>query len=397
MRILSLSTVFPSPANPVFGTFVCSRLQHLAAMPDVSLRVAAPVPVLDYANYRRRFFRLWDVPWHGLEGNLPVVRPRWIYPPIAGGSNGLLLGIELAPYLALLRRSFRFELIDAHFAYPEGVAAAILSTIFRCPFTITLRGNEVDHLRSWIKRKWMRWALSRASRVFAVSGRLRAFAVSNGAAASRTLVVPNGIDPSLFHPRDRQEMRRRHAIAPADLLVVSAGNLIELKGHHRVVRAVKAARDQGLAARLVVVGGGPNAPFAAGIRRTVDEAGMAEHVHFAGRVGAETMAEWMSAADVLCLASDREGWPNVVHEALACGTPVVATDVGGVPDLIPASDFGIVVPPGDQASLDQAVCEALTRSWNHDAIAAWGMSRTWTAVAADVFREWSAVLEEPIA
>ena len=93
------------------------------------------------------------------------------------------------------------------------------------------------------------------------------------------------------------------------------------------------------------------------------------------------------------LASDREGWPNVVHEALACGTPVVATDVGGVPDLIPGSDFGIVVPPGDQTSLDKAICEALTRSWDHAAIAAWGMSRTWDAVAGDVLREWSAILK----
>ena len=90
LQILSLSTVFPSPADTVFGTFVRSRLQYLAAMPNIALRVAAPVPVLDYANYRRRFFRLRDVPWHGLEGALPVMRPRWLYPPIAGGCNGWL-------------------------------------------------------------------------------------------------------------------------------------------------------------------------------------------------------------------------------------------------------------------------------------------------------------------
>ena len=141
---------------------------------------------------------------------------------------------------------------------------------------------------------------------------------------------------------------------------------------------------------------GPDGSFAAQIRRTVVETGMAEHVEFTGKVGAEGMAEWLSAADVLCLASDREGWPNVVHEALACGTPVVATDVGGVPDLIPSSGFGLVVAPRDQAALDRAVHEALSRTWDREAIANWGMSRTWETVAGDVLRQWRAVLEEPL-
>ena len=200
----------------MFGTFVRSRLRRMAAMPNVALRVVAPFPLLDYANYRRHFLRWRGVPGEDLEGALPVMHPRWIYPPAAGGLNGLFLGVRLIPFLARLRRNFRFDLIDAHFGHPEGVAAAILSAVFDCPFTITLRGSEVDHARSWTKRKWMRWALSRASRVFANSRRLRDFALANGAAAGTAVVIPNGIDPSVFHPRDRQEIRRRRAIAPTD-------------------------------------------------------------------------------------------------------------------------------------------------------------------------------------
>jgi glycosyltransferase involved in cell wall biosynthesis len=120
---------------------------------------------------------------------------------------------------------------------------------------------------------------------------------------------------------------------------------------------------------------------------------MQSYVRLAGRVNSETMAEWMSAADLFCLASDREGWPNVVHEALACGTPVVATDVGAVPDLIPNARYGTVVAPGDQSSLDTAVCDALTGSWDRAAIAALGMSRTWHEVAAEVLKEISAAVD----
>jgi glycosyltransferase involved in cell wall biosynthesis len=393
LRILSLSTVFPNPGDPILGTFVHSRLRYMAAMPGIDLRVVAPIPILDYPNYRHRLIRLGGTPLHRADGGLNVMHPRWIYPPAAGGLNGVLLGIELLPYLVSIRRNFRFDVIDAHFAHPEGVAASILAAYFGCPFTITVRGNEVVHAQSRLKRKWMRWALSRASRIFTVSGRLRDFAIANGANPGTTLVVPNGIDPAVFHPRDRQEVRSSLGIPATDLLVLSAGYLTELKGHHRVVRTIKAARERGLPARLVIVGGGLGDPFAAEIERTIRQTEMQSYVRLVGRVNSETMAEWMSAADLFCLASHREGWPNVVHEALACGTPVVATDVGAVPDLIPDARYGTVVPPGDQNSLDTAVCDALTGSWDRTAIAALGMSRTWREVAAEVLKEISAAVD----
>jgi glycosyltransferase involved in cell wall biosynthesis len=393
LRILSLSTVFPNQEDPILGTFVQSRLRNIAALPGVDLRVVAPIPLLDYTNFRHRLFRLGGVPWHSTGGGLDIRHPRWVYPPVVGGLNGLLLGVELLPYLAGLRQSFRFDVIDAHFAHPEGVAACVLAACFGCPFTITLRGNEVVHAQSRWKRKWMRWAFRRASRIFAVSGRLRSFAIANGANPDATLVVPNGVDPAIFHPRDRQEVRRSLGILPTELLVLSAGYLTELKGHHRVVRAVKSARERGLAARVVILGGGLGDPFADEIRRTIERTQMQAHVTLAGRVGSATVAAWMAAADLFCLASDREGWPNVVHEALASGTPVVATDVGAVPDLIPDARYGVVVARGEQTALDAAVLDSLTHSWDRTAIAAWGMARTWHDVASEVLREISAAVD----
>lgn len=119
----------------------------------------------------------------------------------------------------------------------------------------------------------------------------------------------------------------------------------------------------------------------------VERLGLGEVVHFVGAVSHGALAEYMTAGDVLCLASSREGWPNVVHEAMACGCPVVATDVGGVPDMIPEAAYGRVVPIADEAALRGALAEAAQVDWDRAAIAEWGHRRTWSAVAQEALQQ----------
>jgi glycosyltransferase involved in cell wall biosynthesis len=122
--------------------------------------------------------------------------------------------------------------------------------------------------------------------------------------------------------------------------------------------------------------------------------GLVDQVTFCGEVTQDTLAELMSAADVFCLASSTEGWPNVVNEALACGTPVVATDVGAVRQMVVSDQYGSVVPVHDGAALADALCAALTGHWDHEAISAWGRSRSWSQVANDVLEQMRAVMAE---
>jgi teichuronic acid biosynthesis glycosyltransferase TuaC len=379
VRVLSLSTVFPNPSEPNLGLFVRSRLLHTSAL--LPHRVVAPVAIVDYAA---RHWGTRGIPKHRTDGRLEVYHPRWFYPPRAGAASAFCLAACLRPFLRRLRVEYPFDIIDAHFGHPEGVAAALLAHRLDVPFTMTLRGNETMHARSSGRRRWLRWALERAAAVITVSDDLHRFAVSMGADPARARTIPNGIDARIFHRRPYRETRARLGIPSDCLAIVSAGYLIERKGHHRVIRALADFRRQGGAAELWVVGGdGREGHFAERIRAEVRERGLENAVHFTGAVEPGVLAEYLSAADLFCLASSREGWPNVVNEALACGAPAVATDVGGVRDMIAQPDYGIVIPPGDQAALTAALGDALRRGWDREAIAAWGGSRSWEQVAAE--------------
>ena len=394
-RILSLSCVYPNPILPGLGLFVRRRLQHLSMHADV--KVISPLAVFQYGGPAGARVRTGDgrCPARRQDGLLEVMHPRWFYPPMGGSLNALLLASQLIGPMTRLKKRFPFEVIDAHFGYPDGIAAALLGKALAVPFTITLRGNETLHATSRLTRRWMRWALSSADRVFTVSDRLRQFAIDLGADPAKVKTIPNGIDAEVFYARDRIASREKHGFDPHLPLIVSAGALIERKGHHKAVRAVRSLISKGTNVQLAIVGGpGAEGQYEQEIRRTVSSLSLEDSVRFIGSVSPDAMAEIMSCADLLCLPSTREGWPNVVHESLACGTPVVATDVGAVPDMLPDPRYGFVVPANDQQALDLAVKTAVQKAWDRDLIAKWGQNRSWHRVAEEVAKEIQSVLGE---
>jgi PST family polysaccharide transporter len=392
-NVLSLSTEFPNPAEPGKGLFVRARLEAIRSL--THLFVVAPVAALDYANPQRNLLASLRIARKRQEGDLKVLHPRWLYPPYGGWLNALFLFARLLPLVARLRRRHSFDVIDAHFAHPEGIAAVLLGRILRRPVIVTVRGSELRYYQQRSKRFFMSWALRRADRVIAVSEGLRGLAIDLGADPRRVKIVPNGINADMFFRRDRVQCRSRHSIDAADLVLLTAGDLAELKGHHRVIAAVKALNERGVRAKLLIAGGiGRSGRYAGTLRQEVTASKLEDQVTFLGEVGQNALAELMSAADVFCLASSTEGWPNVVNEALACGTPVVATDVGAVRQMVDSRRYGFVVPVHDGEALADALHEALTRRWDHDAIADRGNSRSWAHVAEDVLVEMRAVVAE---
>ncbi len=388
LKILSLSCVYPNPTEPGLGLFVRSRLQQAARGADIT--VLAPVGIFDYSRNKGTLFGSRGVPKRRADGPIETLHPRWIYPPFGGAINAVCLFAAMLPLCSALRRRFPFDLIDAHFGYPDGIAAAMLSSTLGVPFLVTLRGNETMHGRYPIRGRLMCWALRRAARVITVSGSLRKFAIEQGVPHENVVTIPNGIDTARCFPRDRSESRRRWDIPETARVVLSAGYLIERKGHHRTVRALR-DRDA-----LLLIAGGPGreGEYEQAIRREVADLGMEDRVRFLGHVPADRLPELMSAADVFCLASGREGWPNVVHEAMACGTPVVATAVGGVPEMIPSEDYGYVAPADDPGALEAAVARALSKNWDRDRIAAWAQARSWEQVGREVLDVMRSVVAE---
>ena len=328
-KILTLTTVYPSPVESGIGIFVQARVQHLATQTEV--KVIAPVPIISYRRRILQFRR--NFPQRSCDGPIEVIRPRWFYPPGGGALNAAFLFLRIVWPVARLNRQYQFEVIDAHFGHPEGVAAALLSWVFRCPFTVTIRGNEQIHTQHRFRRLTIRWALRRAGCVIAVAETLRNLALDLGVDASHVLTIPNGIDTEIFHPRDRQQSRAKYRVSSSAKLIVSAGHLIELKGHHRIINALRSLIESGIDAELAIAGGGGRGEdYEPTLRQQISEHRLESRVRLLGHLDRESLADLISAADLFCLASSSEGWPNVVHEALACGTPVVATRVGGVPD-----------------------------------------------------------------
>jgi len=386
LRILSLSTEYPNPVEPGKGLFVHARLRAIAAVAD--LTVIAPVPLLDYANPEGRVLASLAIPKTRSDYGARVFHPRWFYPPFGGWWNAFFLYLRLLWRVARLRSSGNVELIDAHFAHPEGIAAALLGITFDIPFMITMRGCELRYQYHPLKRHWMACAIRRARRVITVSNGLRALAIELGANPAAVRTVPNGINEKTFFRRDRVACRRAHQIPEEALVILSAGDLARIKGHHHVIEAVRSLVDGGMPARLLIAGGlGRSGQYAATLRARVKELGLEDRVRFIGMAAQNTLAELMSAADVFCLASSSEGWPNVVHEALACGTPVVATDVGAVKQMLPSPRLGTIVSAGDGFALTAALREALTRGWDSSLISSWGRSRSWDQVAKEVLEE----------
>ncbi|MBV8843261.1 MAG: glycosyltransferase, partial [Bryobacterales bacterium] len=252
LPILSLSCVFPNPDDPGLGLFVKSRLGYLSKI--ASIKVIAPLALVDFSSAGKARFGRRGVPFQRREDELEILHPAWIYPPGGFAVNPVLLFARLLPFVKRVRKNFDFQVIDAHFAFPDGIAAALLSHATGVPFTVTLRGSEVLHAEYARRRKFMGWALKRAARVIAVSERLRNFAVSLGVDKARTAVISNGVDSSRFSPQDRDACRLKHGIPPGAKVILSAGTLIELKGHHRVAKALAGLRRRGFNAELLIAG-----------------------------------------------------------------------------------------------------------------------------------------------
>jgi glycosyltransferase involved in cell wall biosynthesis len=352
-RILTFTSLFPSPARPRHGIFVQTRLQQLLREHPLDVRVIAPVPWFPLAwPVFGRYAAFAATPRRAVAGNgVPVSYPR--YPMLPGigmaWQPGALARAALADIARWRAEGWTPELIDAHYLYPDGVAAALVAERLGLPFVMTARGTDVNVIaRLAGPGQRIRWAAERAHTVIAVSSRLKDALVQLGVPAARVAVLRNGVDAELFHPEDPAAARAAFDLpAPPRHVAVGVGNLVPEKGYDLAIEAI--ARLPGW--HLVLAGDGPmKAPWVELARRL----GVADRVRIVPAMPQAALRGLYSAADALVLTSTREGWPNVVLEALACGTPVVATDVGAVNEMLtPAT--GRVVAQRDAGAIAQAL------------------------------------------
>jgi glycosyltransferase involved in cell wall biosynthesis len=394
MKILSVTTLFPSRAQPVHAVFVYNRLKHVAERCD--LRVIAPIPYFPFDGFIAKYAERRAIPRRDQFGNLQVFYPRFLsIPAILKPLDGFFVLLSVWWAARKLRREFDFDLIDAHLAFPDGFASVFLARLWRKPLTVTLRGHDVNVLpRFPIRKRQIQFALRHADRVIAVADALRRGAITLGAAPDKAVTISNGVDLQTFFPVPKAEARARLNLPRDRQIVLSVGRIVENKGYHLIVEALQQLRATGQAMPyLVLVGGAADeALYPAKLKATIAEFGMQNDVLLAGAQLNDTLRDWYSAANVYCLASATEGWPNVLLESLACGTPVVATNTWGTPEIICSDEYGLLVERS-AASLAEGLQSALTKEWNRQAMVAYAATHTWQNVAKTVVANFASVLK----
>jgi len=392
-RVVVLTTLFPHAGQPTTGLFIRERMFRVARL--LPLTVVAPVPWFPFQALLRRWkphFRP-PAPAVDMQEGIEVQRPRFLSVPGAfKWLDGWFMAVSCLPTLLRLKRGFGCNVVDAHFAYPEGYAATLLGRWLHMPVSITMRGTEVPIARDPRRRRRMIKALQRATRIFAVSDSLKRHAVILGVAGDKILVVGNGVDTAKFHRLDRRAARQGLGLPLDAPVLVSVGALVERKGFHRVLECLPALRRRFPGLRYLVVGGaGPEGDWSARLRKSVSDLGLEDCVVFLGALAPEELNVPLSAADLFVLATRNEGWANVFLEAMACGLPVVTTDVGGNAEVVANANLGMLVPFGDPDRLAQAIADALVRDWDRDAIVAYAESNSWERCVRTLAGEFAAI------
>ena len=352
LRILTFSTLYPNAANPGHGPFVEQRLRKLVEAGGVEARVLAPVPWFPSRNPRfGEYARFAAAPREEVRHGLPVAHPRYlVLPKIGMWLTPFLLALGALPTLWKWRREgWRFDLIDAHYYYPDGVAAALLAKWFGVPLAITARGTDLNLIADQaVPRRMILWAARVAGASIGVCRALAERLVQLGGSPEKVHVLRNGVDLERFAPVPQAEARARVGGPVEGKRLVSVGYLIERKGQALTIAALRGLPGW----HLDLVGRGP---MEGKLRALAQELGVADRVRFVGAVPQEELRYHYAAADLSVLASEREGWANVLLESMASGTPVVAADIWGTPEVVQSSDAGVLFAPRTAAALREAI------------------------------------------
>lgn len=372
IRLLTFSTLYPNPAQPNHGVFVENRLRHLVATGEAASTVLAPVPWFPGRTPGRD-----AIPATETRHGLAVHHPRFLALPGLGmATNPVLLYRAARAALAhLLARGLAIDLIDGHYLFPDGVAAVWLAREFGLPVVLTARGSDTSQLPHYrLPGRLIREAIARADALIAVSAALAGGLAALGAPAEKITVLRNGIDLDLFRPvADRDGARDALGFTGPTLL--SVGHLIERKRHHLAIEALRYLSEY----RLLIVGEGPER---AALEARATAWGVADRVRFAGAVPHRELPRYYTAADVMVLASSREGWANVLLESMACGTPVVATDAWGSREAVAAPEAGIVVEEATAEAIAAAVLRLARERPDRAATVRYAAGFSWDATSA---------------
>jgi teichuronic acid biosynthesis glycosyltransferase TuaC len=376
MKVVLISNAFPNRNERMRGVFTFQIAKALQK--QCRIEVIAPLPWLPRFMKKKLSARFAHatVPSTEFIDGLKVYHPRYlVIPKILGFMHAVFMFLPLLRMVRRLDGAEKIDVINTHWIYPEGVASTWVAKILGKPIVLTALGCDINLYGKMLLRKvQIAGALRNANAVTAVCDSIKDNILDLGLNYGRISVIPNGVDTNLFRIMDRKTARHTLGLPDDRPIVITVGSQDEVKGTKYLVEAfAHMTKRLDITPLLVLIGDGP---LRESLVRQANGLGLTKDIVFAGTRPHDEIPLWMNAADVFCLPSIREGHPNVVIEALACGTPVVGTAVGAVPEIIGPS-LGRVAVKANSLDLSRCLIEVLNSEWKTQEIRSSVVQYSW--------------------
>lgn len=391
MKVLVFTSLFPNSIETEKGVFIKERMRHVARLCDI--KVVAPVPYFPPIKIFKRWYKYSQIPKEETIDGLEVFHPRYLVTPKIGMAfYGLWMFLGSLNTVRTIHRNFRFDLIDAHYVYPDGHAAILLGRTFNKKVVISARGTDINLYPEFPSiRKKIQFSLNGAAGIISVCQSLKDKMANLGIPAQKIEVISNGVDIHKFYPISKMGTREILNLPKDKQIILSVGHLVPRKGFDVLIKAIADIKNcrNGNLPTLIIIGAGD---YLKTLTRLVISLKLENDVLLVGSKSHSDLYKWYSSADIFCLASSREGWPNVLFEALACGIPIIAFNVNGIPEVITSEEYGILVNDRNSKKMADAIITALNKNWDQQKLIEYAQRNTWDKVAEKVNLLYKGVL-----
>ncbi|MFH2138132.1 MAG: glycosyltransferase family 4 protein [Candidatus Omnitrophota bacterium] len=367
-NVIIITHVFPNHLEPTGGLF--NKYQIEEAGKFCCIKVIAPLPWfpgISVLGKRAEFSYAGRVQRKEMIGNIPVYHPLYFaIPKIGRFLHGFFYFFSIILLCQRLHKENSIEAIVSMYGYPDAFAGSLVALFLRKPHIIKLLGSDVNIIsRKFLRGKFIRFALRRADEIIVMSDDMKEKVVELGVNSSKLTTLYNGVDKTIFKPISQDSARRKLGIEGEDMVVLFVGNFKRIKGIDFLLEAAKKLKADFPKLKFFLVGQGP---LEYSYKNFVKKNRLDKTVKFLGVKTPEEIAMLMNGADILCLPSLNEGLPNVVLESISCGTPVIASNVGGIAEVICSDESGFLIKPGNTDSLVNALKRGLTKEWDRKEI-----------------------------
>ena len=387
MKILIISYLFSNKIRPLYGVFVKERAKYISK--KVNVRIVALVPYFPMANLLSRYRNTDRIESREVTDGLSVFHPKYlVIPGLFKFSDGYLYYLSLNSFITDIARDNSADLLDFQWGYPDAFAGVIWARKLNKKIILTVRGNaSICFFEKSLRRKMVLNSLRFIDHIVTVSNDLKEKLISSYRISDQKItVIGNGINSREFYKSNKNEARKICGLESEKKYILSLSRLSFEKGIVYLLKAFASIKTDNV---ILLIGG--EGPQKKQLQKITHDLNIHSNVHFIGGIPHAETIHWYNASDVYCLPSLWEGCPNTIIEALACGTPVVSTLVGGIPDLV-NSKAGYLVPPKDSNALAYALESAIKRDWNFSEITAIGQSNSWDHVADRTIEVYRRVL-----